>query len=155
MDEAPPEEPKDECEERYRRLAADFANFRRRSAVEALQRERLAIEPLVRDILPAVDGLRRAVEAAPPDDPLASGVVMVLQQLEDVLQRHGVVAIETVGQPFDPEQHEAVTASDARDVDRDTVVAELRPGYALHDRVVRPALVSVARASDTEDSADS
>jgi molecular chaperone GrpE len=152
---APPDEQQDDCEDRYRRLAADFANFRRRSAVEALQRDRLAIEPLVRDVLPAVDGLRRALEAAPPGDPLASGVLMVLQQLEDVLRRHGVVAIETVGQPFDPEQHEAVTASDAGDVDRDTVVAELRPGYALHDHVVRPALVSVARASDSSASDES
>jgi molecular chaperone GrpE len=145
--EAPAAQPEDEAAERYRRLAADFANYRRRSAEEYLDRERRAVEPLVRDLLPAVDGLRRALAVAPPGDPLAEGVAMVLRQMEEVLRRHGVTPIATVGEPFDPQHHEAVAAVPDADVDRDTVVAELRPGYALHDRVVRPALVSVARAS--------
>ncbi|HEV7677286.1 MAG TPA: nucleotide exchange factor GrpE [Candidatus Dormibacteraeota bacterium] len=137
----------DEAAERYRRLAADFANYRRRSAEEYLERERRAVEPLVSDLLPAVDGLRRALAVAPPGDPLAEGVAMVLRQMEEVLRRHGVTTIATVGRPFDPQHHEAIAAVPDPDVERDTVVAGLRPGYALHDRVVRPALVSVARAS--------
>lgn len=138
------------------RLAADFDNFRRRKAQELADRSRYAAEEAARALLPVLDNLRRAVEHAPPgDEPaggpegagqqLQDGLRMVVTQFEQALRSVGVEPVETVGVPFDPAVHEAISGEDSDAVSCETVIAEVQPGYRLHDRLLRPALVRVAR----------
>jgi len=128
----------------YLRLAADFENFRRRSSQEMLDRARYASEAAALALLPVLDNLQRAIQHAPEGDPMVDGVRMVARQFEDALQSVGVTVIEAEGQPFDPAVHEAIGGEESPEVERDTVMAVLQPGYRLHDRVLRPALVRVA-----------
>ncbi|MDB5065495.1 MAG: heat-shock protein [Chloroflexi bacterium] len=130
---------------RYTRLSADLQNLRRRAEIERAELTRFGAEPLSRGLLPVLDNLRRALDAAAPTDPLVEGLRQVVRQFEEVLATHGVEPVETVGRRFDPGCHEAVLADDRPDVEEDTVTAELRPGYRLHQRVLRPAQVAVSR----------
>jgi molecular chaperone GrpE len=134
----------EEREAQYLRLAADFENFRRRTAQEAGDRARYASEPAALALIPVLDNLQRAMSHAAEGDPLLDGVRMVARQFEDALRGIGVTPIEAVGQPFDPSLHEAIGGEESPDVDVDTVLTELQPGYRLHERVLRPALVRVA-----------
>ena len=133
-----------ERDAQYLRLAADFENFRRRRAQEAQERARYASEPAAIALLPVLDNLQRAIQHAPEGDPMVDGVRMVARQFEDALQSMGVSVIDAAGQPFDPAVHEAIGGEESPEVSEDTVVAVLQPGYRLHDRVLRPALVRVA-----------
>jgi molecular chaperone GrpE len=134
----------EERDAQYLRLAADFENFRRRSAQENLDRTRYASEAAAVALLPVLDNLQRAIQHAPEGDPMVDGVRMVARQFEDALRSVGVTAIEAEGQPFDPAVHEAIGGEESPDVEHDTVLSVLQPGYRLHDRVLRPALVRVA-----------
>jgi molecular chaperone GrpE len=134
----------EERDAQYLRLAADFENFRRRSAQESIDRARYASEAAAVALLPVLDNLQRAIQHAPEGDPMVDGVRMVARQFEDALRSVGVTPIDAEGQPFDPALHEAIGGEESPDVERDTVAAVLQPGYRLHDRVLRPALVRVA-----------
>jgi molecular chaperone GrpE len=134
----------EERDGQYLRLAADFENFRRRSGQEALDRTRYATEAAAVAVLPVLDNLQRAIQHAPEGDPMVDGVRMVARQFEDALSSLGVTVIDAEGQPFDPAVHEAIGGVESPDVELDTVVEVLQPGYKLHDRVLRPALVRVA-----------
>jgi len=134
----------EERDAQYLRLAADFENFRRRSAQESIDRARYASEAAAVALLPVLDNLQRAIQHAPEGDPMVDGVRMVARQFEDALRSVGVTPIDAAGQPFDPALHEAIGGEESPDVERDTVAAVLQPGYKLHDRVLRPALVRVA-----------
>jgi molecular chaperone GrpE len=134
-------------DDRYLRLAADFENYKRLQAQELEKRSRYASEDAARALLPVLDNLRRALDHAPDGDDAGSvtgGLRMVIQQFEDALTELGVHRVEAVGARFDPALHEAIGGEESDDVDEDTVVAELQPGYRLHDRLLRPALVRVA-----------
>jgi molecular chaperone GrpE len=134
----------EERDAQYLRLAADFENYRRRSAQEGVDRLRYASESAATALLPVLDNLQRAIQHAPEGDPMVDGVRMVARQFEDALRSIGVTTIEAEGQPFDPAVHEAIGGEESPEVSQDTVVAVLQPGYRLHDRVLRPALVRVA-----------
>jgi molecular chaperone GrpE len=146
----------DECRDQYRRLAADFENFKRRKAQELSDRTRYASEEAARALLPALDNLRRAVDTAPVDaDPgFLDGVRLTVRQFEDALAALGVTPIPAVGEPFDPSVHEAIAGVPSPDVEQDTVIDEVQRGYRLHDRVLRPALVRVAHPDGARSSAD-
>lgn len=135
-----------ELTNRYTRLAADFDNFRKRTAREQSDRVRYAAESAARALLPVLDNLRRAVDAAPPGtaEELLDGLRHTVRQFEDALASVGVTPIEAVGERFDPALHEAVMGEESADVDVDTVVAELQRGYRIADRVLRPTMVRVA-----------
>ncbi len=136
------------------RLAADFENFRRRKAQELADRSRYASEDAARALLPVLDNLRRAIGHSAADgngQQLLDGLRMVVVQFEQALAAVGVETVETVGARFDPAVHEAIGGEESGDVSEDTVVAELQPGYRLHDRLLRPALVRVARPRRGED----
>jgi len=133
-----------ELDGRYRRLAADFENFRRRSVQEAQDRTRYGAEQLALALLPVLDNLQRAQAHAPEGDPLLDGLRLVTRQFEDALHSAGVTPIDAEGQPFDPALHEAIGGEESAEVEHDTVLDVLQPGYRLHDRVLRPALVRVA-----------
>jgi len=130
------------------RTAADFDNFRKRTRRElddALKRGR---EELLRELLPVFDNLERAVvHAGQASDAkaVADGVGMVLKQFVDTLGRIGIKRVPTVGSAFDPTQHEAIQQLETDEHPPGTVVAEVQPGYAMGDKLVRAAMVVVAK----------
>lgn len=134
--------------ERVLRERADAENLKKRVAREQGEAVRYGTERLVRDLLPIVDNLERAVEAAQGGgngQPLVEGVSLVLKGLLDVLARQGVTRVEAEGTRFDPAQHEAVAHVESPVHEPNAVMAEHQPGYRLHDRLLRPALVTVSK----------
>jgi molecular chaperone GrpE len=146
----------DEKEDRLLRALADADNMRRRAQRDRDEYVRYANESLLRDLIPVLDNLDRALDAARAAGG-AAGVVQVVQGVEliqrellRVLERAGVTRYSAVGQPFDPTRHEAVSRMIRSDVPPDTVAVETAPGYMLNDRVLRAALVVVAAAPDQD-----
>jgi molecular chaperone GrpE len=130
-----------------RRTRAEFENFQKRNRADREQERKFAYLPLVRDLLPVLDNLERALDAAQQKgeaDSLAKGVAMVQSQFLDLLKRNGIVRIDAQGKPFDPNEHEAVTAQATAEVEPNTVLQVLENGFLIHDRVVRPAKVIVS-----------
>ena len=136
-----------EASNRYLRLAADFDNFKKRARLEQSELVQHANADLIGKLLPVVDNFHRVLDSVPDggDDPWLKGLRLTLQQLDELLVSQGVEAIAAIGEPFDPTLHEAIGHEESDDLPEDTVVSEVRRGYRLHDRVVRPALVRVAR----------
>lgn len=136
-----------ESSTRYLRLAADFDNYKKRVRQEQSDTLQHANADLIAKLLPVVDNFHRVIESAPEgvDDAWLKGIVLTLQQLDELLKAQGVSPIDSVGALFDPSLHEAIGHEESDDHPEDTVVTEVRRGYRLHDRVVRPALVRVAR----------
>jgi molecular chaperone GrpE len=135
--------------ERWVRERADLENLKRRATREREETVRYGTERLMRDLLPVVDNLERAVQHAESGGdgrPLVEGVALVLKGLREVLERHGVTRVDAVGAPFDPAHHEAVAHVESAEHAPNAVMAEHQPGYRLHDRLLRPALVTVAKA---------
>jgi molecular chaperone GrpE len=145
-DAADPQQQVDEMFARYQRLAADFENLKRRSRQELADRTQHANAQLIASLLPLLDNFQRAVAHAPKgvDPAWFAGIEMIARQFEETLQAHGVHAIEAVGEPFDPTQHEAIAKEESDEHEAGTVVAEMQRGYRLHDRVLRPTLVKIA-----------
>jgi molecular chaperone GrpE len=141
---------RDELFDRLQRLAAEFDNFRKRGLREQAAMSTRANERLVRELLPILDDLGRALEAAAEHEEakLEEGVRLVHRSLADVLAREGVAEIETDGK-FDPHVHEALL-SQPSDAEEGTVIEVVQKGYMLGDRVVRPARVVVAAAQAEE-----
>lgn len=138
--------------DRFLRQVAELENFKRRSAREREDLSRFANETLVKDLLPIVDNLERAIAHASGGGngkPIVEGVEMVLKGLLDVLAKHGLAPISALGEAFDPAKHEAIAQVESEIHDANAVVEELHKGYMLHDRLLRPALVSVAKASES------
>ena len=130
--------------DRLLRTAADLENFRKRVAREREEAARHAAGPVVKDLIPAVDNLERALAAAPPGDPLANGVRMVLKQVEEALLRHGVEPRSALGEVFDPAVHEALATVPSPGAVPGTVVAQHGRAWMHHGRLLRPAMVAVA-----------
>jgi len=131
-----------------RRLQADFDNYRKRTLREQTARTASASQALVARLLPVLDNFELAVSAAEQSrdfDGMLKGVEMVLGALREVLEGEGLVKIEAEGKPFDPERHEAVIAVEQEDTDPGTVVGIVRTGYELGGKVLRPAMVKVAK----------
>jgi len=140
--------------DQYLRQAAELENFKKRTVRERDEAIRFANEYLIKDLLPVIDNLERAIVHAKGGDggkPLVDGVEMVLKGFFDVLTRHGVVQLSAVGQPFDPVKHEAMAQMESDKHLPNTVMEEYHKGYLLHDRLLRPALVSIAKAPDTKE----
>lgn len=126
------------------RTRAEFENYQKRARTDREQERKYAYTPLVRDLLPVLDNLERALAAAKADDPLAQGVAMVQSQFLDLLKRNNIVRIEAVGKPFDPNEHQAVLQQPSADQPPNTVLQVLEQGFMIHDRVLRPAKVIVS-----------
>ena len=137
----------DRLEDRYKRALADLDNYRKRSSRELERRVAEARESVIRDWLEAVDSVERAMRME-PDGPCAEGLHAVLDQMEAVLVREGTQRIGAAGDRFDPERHEAVAVQPSAEVPDRTILAVERSGFALGDRVIRPAQVVVARAPE-------
>jgi molecular chaperone GrpE len=130
------------AQDRHRRALADLDNYRKRAERESDRRAGEAREALLRDWLEALDSVERALRLE-PEDP---GLTAVLEQMETILARQGVLRLSAVGSPFDPERHEAVAVHPTTDVPDHTVLDVARSGFVLGDgRTLRPAQVVVAR----------
>jgi molecular chaperone GrpE len=149
-----------ELKDRWMRERADLENVKRRAAREKQDALRFGSENLLKDLLPVIDNLHRALAHAKQgreDDPILTGVELVLRGFDDVLERHGVKVVPARGTPFDPNRHEAISHVES-DAPANTVIDEHQRGYVLHDRLLRPALVTVgkgpARTSDVANDQD-
>ena len=137
--------------DRNLRLMAEFDNARKRATREREDYVRFANESLIRDLLPVVDNFDRALQAAKSETAgaaVTAGVELIQRELLRVLEKSGVTPFSSVGQPFDPERHEAIARVPTTEHPEMTVIAETARGYLLHGRVLRPAMVSVATAPD-------
>ena len=136
--------------EQWMRSAADFDNFRKRSRKELEDTRKAGREELLKDLLPVFDNLERAMtsaERATDVKPVSDGLKLVLRQFTDTLGRSGITKVATVGSPFDPSLHEAIQQVESAEVPPGTIVAEVQPGYLQGERLVRAAMVVVARPS--------
>lgn len=137
-----------DAEDRVLRAQAELENFRKRSRREHEDALRYREIDLLRDLLPVLDTVRRAIEASENTadvDSLRAGFRMTAQQIEKVLESHGCKTIDTDGRPFDPTVHDAILQQVVPDVAAGTIVGVASRGYKLHDRVVRPAQVIVSK----------
>ena len=130
--------------ERVLRTAADLENYRKRAVKERDEVLKFGNEKLLKDLLPVLDGLDRALAAAPPEDPLVEGVRLVRATFEQALAKHGVTSFSALGEKFDPAHHEALLQVPTREQPPGTVVLEHARGFRLNDRLVRPAMVGVS-----------
>jgi molecular chaperone GrpE len=140
--------------ERYLRQVAEVDNFKKRIHREKEDAIRYANENLIKDILPVIDNLERAVAHAQGGGngkPLVEGVELVLRGLLDVFSKHGVVQVPAVGEVFDPVKHEAMAQVESRQYEPNTVIDEHHKGYLLRERLLRPALVTVAKAPQSKE----
>ena len=140
-----------EEKDRLLRHYAEFENFRKRSAREMQDFRRFANENLIRDLLPIVDNLERAIASSSRDTDdqrcILEGVEITLKEILKVLERHNVTPVESLGQPFDPRFHEAVGAEESAAHPDNSVLREFQKGYLLHDRLIRPAMVIVSKGA--------
>jgi molecular chaperone GrpE len=137
---------RDEYLDQLQRSRAEFANYQKRARAQAETDRQYAVADLARDLLPVLDNFERALEAARKAGAtsIVEGLEMVHRQLLATLAKHGVEPIPALGQPFDPNQHEALMQQPHAEHPEGTVVGELTRGYRLRDRVLRPSQVAVS-----------
>jgi molecular chaperone GrpE len=141
----------------WQRAAADFANYRRRTDQERDAMIGIANEVLLAKVLAVADDFDRAVAAVPEElqgHGWVDGVAAIDRKLRLVLDSEGITPIEALGKQFDPHEHEAVAQEERHDVAEGTVIAELQRGYRIRDRVLRPAMVAVAKGGPETNSND-
>lgn len=138
----------EELERNCQRLKMDFDNLKRRTNHQIEQLTRLANEKLIMKLLPILDNFNLAVSSIPSDnntEAYRQGVVLIKRQVEDLLEKEGLIYIEANGVPFNPKYHEAFAHEETDSVPEDTVLEEVRKGYCLGEKVIRPSLVKVAK----------
>ena len=134
-------------QDKYLRLAAEFENFKRLAQRDQREYYRFANESLLKELLPIVDNLERAIKSSKErmgSGGLIQGVELVLKQFLETLAKFGVRPLKSVGETFDPSRHQAVAHVESQDASGKIVVEEYEKGYLLHDRILRPAMVTVA-----------
>ena len=139
--------------ELLQRPRADFEDYQKRTQRTLAQERREALAAFARELLPVLDNLQRALDAAmeqADEGPLSRGVALVRSQMVDVFGRSGILPIEAMGRPFDPHFHESLGQQPRSDVPPDTVIEVLEPGYRFHDRVLRHARVIVAAPAESD-----
>jgi molecular chaperone GrpE len=140
---------RDELHDRLLRTAAEFDNWKKRAKKEVDDAQSRGRETLLKELLPVFDNLERALKHAAADDPLATGVQMVEKQLMSVLDKVGVTRFSAVGQPFDPTIHDAIQQVETDEFPAGIVAVEFASGYRAGNRLIRPAMVGVAKAPPT------
>ena len=146
-----------EEKERALRIAAEMENLRRRAAQDVEKAHKFALEKFAGDLLPVIDSLERALELSDRDNeqlkPTLEGVELTLRSMLATVNKFGVSVIEPQGTPFDPNKHQAMSMIENPDVAPNSVIAVMQKGYELNGRVIRPAMVMVARAPSVNTSA--
>ena len=141
----------DEVKEKLIWMAADFDNYKKRSLKEKEEYLKFSSAEVLKEFLVVVDNLERALAALPPDDTdkgllsLKQGVELTLRQFQSVLEKHGVTKVKTVGEKFNPRLHQVMFQEETDKFPDQAVMEELQSGYTLHERVLRPAMVKVAK----------
>lgn len=136
-----------EHQQRTLRVQADFDNFRRRTQKEKEDLGKYASSKLITELLPVIDNFERALQASeenPEFESFSKGVSMIFRQLESVLATEGLTAMKSVGEPFNPEYHQAIMQVESDEYEEGIVVEEVQKGYMLKDKVLRPAMVKVS-----------
>ena len=142
---------KAEYQEQYDQMLrkiAEYDNAKKRAERRAEESSKYAVEGVIKDIIPVIDSVERAVESTNESkdfDSLSEGVQLIHKQLLDSLQRRSVNPIEAIGENFDPTRHEAIMHMESEEVPENAVIEEFQRGYTLHDRVIRPSMVSVSK----------
>ena len=136
---------RDALQDRLLRTAAEFDNYRKRMDRERRDLAEYTAGEAIKDLLPIIDNLERALQAPAPDDPLRKGVELIHKQMLEILRKRGVTPIEALGADFDPNVHEAVTQEESAQHREGEVMEELQRGYKVGDRLLRPAMVKVAK----------
>ena len=141
-------------QDKYLRLAAEFDNYKRRSQRDQSDAIKFANEKLIKDLLPTLDNLERAIQSGQEQNTtgaLLEGIILTHKQFLETLTKIGVQQISSVGEPFDPTKHQAVAQVESSEAQPNTVIEEFQKGYFLHERIIRPAMVTVAKQpSDQE-----
>lgn len=130
------------------RTIAEFDNSRKRTEREKEESLKYALESFVKELIPTVDSIERAIQSTKESQDfaaLAEGIEMIYKGILSTLEKRGVTPIETVNEPFDPTQHEAVMHIESEDVPENRVIEEWQKGYMLNNRVIRPSMVSVSK----------
>lgn len=138
----------EERQDQMLRTIAEFDNSKKRAEREKEEFLKYALESFVKDLIPTVDSVERAIASTKESkdfDALVEGIEMIYKQLLSALEKRGVAPIEAVHEPFDPMQHEAVMHIESEDVPENRVIEEWQRGYMLHNRVIRPSMVSVSK----------
>ena len=138
---------RDALQDRLLRTAAEFDNYRKRMDRERRDLAEYAGGEAIKDLFPIIDNLDRALQAPAQDDPLRKGVELIHKQMLDVLRKRGVRPIDAAGVMFDPKYHNAVIHEESSEHADDEVIQELQRGYMLGERLLRPAMVKVAKNS--------
>lgn len=139
--------------DRYLRLAAEFENYKRLAQRDQREQAKFANENILKELLPVIDNLQRAVNFSKPGtncEQLIEGVQLTLKQFTETLSKFGIKQITSVGEAFDPSRHQAVATIVSNDQPEHTIIQEHQPGYLLHDRILRAAMVTVAAAPREE-----
>jgi molecular chaperone GrpE len=140
----------EESKHKLLRALADFDNYKKRAAFDREQFVQFANENLISDLLPMVDGFTRAIDAAEKakaSDEMIKGLALIKRQFEDVLKKHGVMEIEALGKPYDPNLHEAILQKEHSGPEG-MIIEEMQKGYTLHGRVIRPSMVIVSKKGE-------
>lgn len=135
--------------DKYLRLAAEFENYKRRVQRDQSDTIRFANEKLLRDMLPTLDNLERAIQSGRNQDNvdgILKGIDLTYKHFIETLRKMGVTQVSSVGEIFDPAKHQAVGQVESSNVPENAIVEEYQKGYFLHDRILRPAMVTVAKA---------
>lgn len=140
----------EKAQEDVLRAAADAQNSRRRAEQDVEKARKFALERFVSDLLPVVDNLERAMSSIDSEDeafaPVLEGIELTYKSFQDSLGRHQVMVVDPEGEPFDPEQHQAMSMVPNPDVEPNTVLEVFQKGYLLNGRLVRPAMVVVSKS---------
>jgi len=139
-----PKQDYEELEDRYKRILAEFENFKKRSSKEREGLYNSILADVVEVILPVLDNLENAAKVNTEDEEYKKGIELVLKQFKDVLQAKGVEEIKAVGETFDPELHEAVSSIQDENLGEKEIAEEYRKGYKIGSRVIRHSMVVVA-----------
>ncbi|PJG58926.1 nucleotide exchange factor GrpE [Aeromonas cavernicola] len=138
--------------ERAIRAVAEMENLRRRAAQDVEKAHKFALEKFAGELLPVLDNLERAIELADKESealkPMIEGVELTLKSMQSSVAKFGLLALDPTNQPFDPNAHQAMSMIPSADVAPNTVIAVMQKGYELNGRVIRPAMVMVAKAVD-------
>ena len=139
-----PKQDYDELDDRYKRILAEFENFKKRSSKEREKLYNSILSDVIEVILPVVDNLENAVKVETKDENYKQGIELVLKQFKDVLTSKGVEEIKTIGETFDPSLHEAVSSIQDETKGEKEIVQEYRKGYKIGSKVIRHSMVVVA-----------
>lgn len=145
INEAQIEDDFNEFKDKYQRLLADFTNYKQREEANKADFKKYACSNLIEKLLPVLDNFDRAIDSASDDDPLIKGVIMTRDEMLKVLGNEGLQVIPSDGEAFDYNVHQAILTEESDSVESDHIIETFQKGYKLNNKVIRPAMVKVAK----------